>query len=309
MSVVRHLLGRVANLTAVVLLVTIATWLSFHVLKPDKFPPDERSMPVQLGDYLQRAALHLDLGRSWTGSTRPVAELIAARLPADLWLLTGAMAFGLAAGVAGGTVAAAREGTWIARTLEMSAALFLCTPVYVVGLGLLLLFGRGIAMVHVGVEIPTEYTPLAEHPGRWLASLIVPWVVLGLPLAAICLRMMRGEMLGALDHDSLRTATAKGLRRRRVVGRHATRLAMAPTLTGVSVPLVVTNLVLVEKVFAVPGMFENMTQAMGSADFPLLMGMTITVAALVALASFLVDVALAFVDPTIRETTVRPAAG
>jgi peptide/nickel transport system permease protein len=307
MSVVRYLLGRVANLTAVVLLVTVATWLSFHVLKPAKFPPDERSMLVQLGDYLQRAALHLDLGRSWTGSARPVAELIAARLPADLWLLAGAMAFGLTAGLAGGAVAAAREGTWIARTLEVSAALFLCTPVYVVGLGLLLLFGRGIAMVHVGVEIPTEYTPLAEDPGHWLGSLIVPWIVLGLPLAAICLRMMRGEMLGALEHDSLRTATAKGLRPRRVVGRHATRLAMAPTLTlaGVSVPLVVTNLVLVEKVFAVPGMFQDMTQAMGSADFPLLMGMTITVAALVALATFLVDVALAFVDPTVR----TPAAG
>jgi len=212
------------------------------------------------------------------------------------------MAFGLVAGIAGGAVAAAREDTWLARALEGAAAVFLCAPVYVVGLGMLLLFGRGIAMVHVGVEIPTEYTPLAEHPGRWLASLLTPWIVLGLPLAALCLRMMRGEMLGALEHDSLRTATAKGLRPRRVIGRHATRLAMAPTLTlaGVSIPLVITNLVLVEKVFAVPGMFQNMTDAMGRADFPLLMGMTITVAALVALATFVVDVALAFVDPTIR---------
>src|SRR3954451_18153553 len=308
MPVVRYLLGRVANLTAVVLLVTAATWLSFHILKPEKFRGDERPMLVQLGDYVQRAVLHLDLGRSWTGDPPPVAEIIAARLPADLWLLAGAMVFGLAVGVAGGAVAAAREGTWVARLLEGAAALFLCTPVYVVGLALLLLFGRGIAAVHVGVEIPTEYTPLAEHPGKWLASLVVPWIVLGLPLAALCLRMMRGEMLSALEHDSLRTATAKGLRRRRVIGRHATRLAVAPTLTlaGVSIPLVITNLVLVEKVFAVPGMFQNMTQAMGSADFPLLMGMTITVAALVAVASMLLDVVLAALDPTIRTT---PAAG
>ena len=307
MSVVRYLLGRLANLTAVVVLVTVATWLTFHILKPEKFRGDERPMLVQLGDYVQRAILHLDLGRSWTGSTRPVAEIISTHLPADLWLLAGAMAFGLFAGIAGGAVAAAREDTWPARLLEGAAALALCTPVYVVGLGALLLFGRGIAKVHLGVEIPTEYTPLAEHPGRWLASLVVPWIVLGLPLAGICLRMMRGEMLGALEHDSLRTATAKGLRPRRVIGRHATRLAMAPTLTlaGVSIPIVITNLVLVEKVFSVPGLFLNMTDAMGKADFPVLMGMTITVAALVALASFMVDVALAFVDPTVRE----PAAG
>src|SRR3954471_19726081 len=307
MSVVRYLLGRVANLTAVVLLVTVATWLSFHVLKPAKFPPDERPMLVQLGDYVQRAVLHLDLGRSWTGSTRPVAEIIAARLPADLWLLAGALAFGLAAGIAGGALCAAREGTWIARALEAAAVFFLCTPVYVVGLALLLLFGRGIAAVKLGVEIPTEYTPLGEHPGRWLGSLIAPWVVLGLPLAALCLRMMRAEMLGALEHDSLRTAMAKGLPPRRVIGRHATRLAVAPTvtLTGVAIPLVVTNLVLVERVFAVPGMFQDMTEAMGQADFPLLMGMTITVAVLVALASLLLDVALAALDPTVR----TPAAG
>jgi len=307
MPVVRYLLGRVANLSAVVLLVTVATWLSFHVLKPEKFHGDERPLVVQLGDYVQRAVLHLDLGRSWSGSTRPVADIIAARLPADLWLLAGALAFGLVAGIAGGALCAAREGSWVARALEGAAVLFLCTPVYVVGLTLLLLFGRGIAAVKLGVEIPTEYTPLGEHAGRWLGSLVVPWVVLGLPLAALCLRMMRAEMLGALEHDSLRTAVAKGLRRRRVVGRHAVRLAAAPTLTlaSVSIPLLVTNLVLVEKVFAVPGMFQDMTRAMGSADFPLLMGMTITVAVLVALASLLLDVALAALDPTVR----TPAAG
>ena len=87
-------------------------------------------------------------------------------------------------------------------------------------------------------------------------------------------------------------------------------LALLPVagfyIWGISIPLLVTNLVLVEKVFAVPGMFQNMTQAMGSADFPVLMGMTITVAALVAFATFAVDVALAALDPTIRTS---PAAG
>src|SRR5436190_15404904 len=135
----RYLLRRVAALVAVVVAVTAATWLTVHLLRPNKFPHDPRPLLVQLGDYLQSVFLHLDFGRSWAGSQRPVADLLAEGLPADLWLLAGGMVFGLICGMAGGAVAAARRGTPTARVLEVAAMVFLCTPVYVVGLALLLL--------------------------------------------------------------------------------------------------------------------------------------------------------------------------
>src|SRR3954451_15405172 len=127
----RYLLRGVASLVAVVVTVTAATGLTVHLLRPNKFPHDPRPLLVQLGDYLQRVFLHLDFGRSWSGSQRPVADLLAEGLPADLWLLAGGIAFGLLAGIAGGTVAAARRGTVMARFLEVVAMLFLSTPVYV----------------------------------------------------------------------------------------------------------------------------------------------------------------------------------
>jgi len=133
----------------------------------------------------------------------------------------------------------------------------------------------------------------------------VPWIVLGLPLAALCLRMMRAEMLEALKTDCLRTALAKGLRRRTALRRHAMPLAAAPavTLAGASIPLVVTNLVLVERVFEVPGVLGHMQGALATADFPVLFGLTFVVAALVALATLFVDLVLAWLDPRTRGAT------
>ena len=126
--------------------------------------------------------------------------------------------------------------------------------------------------------------------------------MLGLPLAGLCLRTLRGQMVEVLDEDCLRTAASKGVGPRRVLRRHALPLAAAPTLSAgaAAIPIVITNLVLVERVFQVPGVFEDVTSAMATADFPLLLGMTFVVAALVALGSLILDVGLAWLDPRIR---------
>ena len=192
---------------------------------------------------------------------REVEDLIRQGLPADLSLLAGGLAVGLLAGIAGGAYCAARPGTFPARALETAAALFMCAPVYVVALMLLLLFGAGLGMViSSGPAIPTSYTTFRDSPLGWAGSLLVPWLVLGLPLAGVCLRMMRASMNEVLDEDYLRTARAKGLRMRTVVRRHAVPSAVAPvfSLTGVTMPIVVTNLVLIEQVFSVPGVFTGM---------------------------------------------------
>src|SRR6185436_13597161 len=130
----------------VVVGVTALTWLAVNALRPDLRAGDDRIIFVALGDYLQSAFLHFDFGNSAT--SRPdIAELIRQGLPADLSLLCGALVVGLGSGIAGGAYCAANPRTRWARVLEASAALFMCMPVYVVGLLVLLLFGTGLGMV------------------------------------------------------------------------------------------------------------------------------------------------------------------
>jgi peptide/nickel transport system permease protein len=178
---------------------------------------------------------------------------------------------------------------------------FLCAPVYVVGLSLLLTFGAGIAVSGVGF-LPLKYVPFAQDPLRWLASMITPWIVLGLPLAAVCQRMMNSSMREVLHEEFVRTALAKGISNRRMLRRHAVPAAVAPVLTlaGVSVPVMITNMVLVELTFSIPGVFQTIRTSMDNADFPVIQGTVIATAFLVALATLVVDVALAWLDPKVR---------
>lgn len=298
----KFVLGRAASLVMVVVGVTGLTWLAVNALRPDLRAGDDRLLIVALFDYLEGAFLHLDFGRSRTAGGREVEALIREGLPADLSLLAGGLAVGLLAGIAGGALCAARPRTFWARALEVVAVLFMCAPVYVVGLMLLLLFGTGLGMVEIGISIPTRYTAFGDSPLRWAHSLLAPWLVLGLPLAGVCLRMMRASMHEVLHEDYLRTAMAKGVRPRTVVRRHAVPAALAPvfTVTGVTMPIVVSNLVLIEQVFSVPGVFTGMKQSIAVGDYDLLFGLTAVAAALVAVASLATDVALAWLDPRVR---------
>jgi peptide/nickel transport system permease protein len=295
----KFVLTRVLTVVIVVVGVTGLTWLAVNALRPDLRAGDDRIIFVQLGDYLQAAFLHGNFGVSRT-TNREVSDLIRQGLPADLCLLVGALVLGLGLGIAGGAYCAARPRTKWSRLLEGLAALFMITPVYVVGLMVLLLFGAGLGMV-AGL-VPTAYVPFSESPSRWAGALLMPWLVLGLPLAGVSLRMMRAAMSEVLDEDYMRTAYAKGLRPSTVVRRHAVPSAVAPvfTLTTVTMPIVVTNLVLIEQVFSIPGVFTGMRRGIAAGDFDLLFALTAVAAAFVAVAGLLADFALHWLDPRMR---------
>ena len=301
LSLGKFVLARAATVVIVVVGVTGLTWLAVNALRPDLRAGDDRLIFVSLADYLQNAFLHFDFGRSRT-SGREIEDLIRQGLPADLSLLAGGIACGLIGGIAGGAYCAARPRTTGARVLESAAALFMCAPVYVVGLMILLLFGTGLGIVELFAHVPTTYVPFAESPLRWAGALAAPWLVLGLPLAGVALRMMRASMTDVLDEDYLRTAMAKGVRPRTVVRRHAVPSAVAPvfTLTTVTMPIVVTNLVLIEQVFSIPGVFTGMKRGIAAGDFELLFALTAVAAAFVAVAGMLADFALAWLDPRMR---------
>jgi peptide/nickel transport system permease protein len=301
---VKFLARRMVALVAVVVMVTVVTWISIHGLRPEAFAYDQRPTLEQLGDYLVNAFLHFELGNSWENNQPPVAGMLREGLPADLWLLAGGMAFGLLLGLSAGAYVGSRPRAPLARGIEAVSMFFLCAPVYVVGLSLLLLFGGGIAVTGIGF-IPVKYVPFEESPIRWVGSMLVPWIVVGLPLAAVCERMMNSSMREVLHEEFIRTALSKGITHRRMLRRHAVPAAAAPVLTlaGVSVPVMVTNMVLVELTFSIPGVFQSFRSSMDNEDYPVIMGIVITAAVLVALGSLLVDLALAWLDPKTRASS------
>ena len=290
------------GVVAVVVGVTALTWLAMRVLRPAWFAGDGRAVPAQLASELDRAFLHFDLGRQWAPPRDRVTDIIRRGVPADLSLLIGASAFGLVAGTAAGTYCGARPGTPLARALEGAAAFFIFAPLYVVGLSLILLFGSDVALVEVGVHIPRTYVPFTESPLRWAGALLVPCMLVGLPLAALLMRLTRTSVRSVLGEDFVLAAGAKGLSERTVLRRHVLRAAGAPVIsaTGMTVNLTITNIVLIEAVFGIPGVFGHLKTAIAYGDFPMLMGITVVGAALIAVANLVADVALERLDPRTR---------
>jgi hypothetical protein len=152
-----------------------------------------------------------------------------------------------------------------------AATLALCAPVYWVGLLAILLFGNGIGrVVELGFVDSGLYEPLTRDPLEWLRALIVPWIVAGAPLAAISLRLTAATMLDAADAEFVRTALGKGLSPRAVAYRHTLPTALAPTVSfaGAYTPLLVGNVLLVEQVFNIPGVFRYTTGAVSKRRLP-----------------------------------------
>ncbi|WCB93985.1 Dipeptide transport system permease protein DppB [Baekduia alba] len=304
----RRLAVRLGGIVVVVVLATACAWILFHLLRPELFRGrgDLGSLP----HYLNRAFLHFDFGRSEQGSQRPVADLIREGLPADVALLSGGLAFGLLLGIGGAIACARRPRGWASRAAQVLAMVGLCAPVYVVGLMSLLFFGADIGVVPFDIGIPLRYVEFADSPSGWLGALIVPWIVLGLPLAGMCLRVMLGQMVEGGDEEYVRSARAKGLGEWTVLSRHVAPAALAPTamLASASMPLLLTNVVLVEQVFSIPGVFRDLTRSIGTANTPLILGMTAVGALLIAVTTFLFDVLLVWLDPRVRAGEVAPAS-
>ncbi len=294
----KRLATRLMGIAVVVVAATACAWLMFHLLRPQLFSGQEDSLPR----YLDRAFLHFDFGRSQQGGQRPVADLIRDGLPADVSLLAGGLLFGVVAGVGGGILCARRPRGAVSRAVQAVAMVAFCAPVYVVGLMALLLFGADIGRLDLGVGIPLHYVDFDHSPTGWLGALIVPWIVLGLPLAGMCLRVMLGQMVEVGDEDYVRAAHAKGLGDWTVLRRHVAPVALAPTamLASSAMPLLITNAVLVEQVFSVPGVFQDLNHAIGTSNTTLILGMTAVGALLIATTTLLFDLLLVWLDPRVR---------
>ena len=254
-----------------------------------------RPLAVQYVDWLARA-VRGDLGRSIQYDV-PVGELIVTRLPVTVPLALLAAVFMIAAAIPLGIYAAThhrRGGDYAAMILSQ---LGISVPQFWSGLLLILLFSVTLGWVRSG---GFDGWSAGLWPG--LRSLLLPAVALGFFQAAVLVRATRSAVLDVLREDYVRTARAKGLREGGVVVKHTFRNALIPivTVAGVQLGQLVAGAIVLESVFALPGLGRLALGAISARDLPVVQGVTLFVAASIVVINFVVDVAYGFLDPRIR---------
>jgi peptide/nickel transport system permease protein len=313
--VLAFLLRRLLFAVGTLILTAFFAYGMMRALRPEQYP-GQATVADLLSD-VDRALLHLDFGRACMFAGCPsIKGLWLDGIVVDLSLLAGGIAFGIAFGVLGGLWCAARRRTRGARALEGVTTLLYCAPVYVIGLGILLLFAPPFGLIDLPYFFdPDSYAPPLENPWDYLRSMILPWMVVGAPLGAAILRLTLTLSVEALGEDYVRTAEAKGLPHAAVVRRHAgppTYVSVA-SLVSASAPLTITNVVLVEYVFAIPGFFRHMRRALGQVpnwpppkvpplDILTLQALALWAAVLIVAVGVLADLAIVRLDPRIRSS-------
>jgi peptide/nickel transport system permease protein len=308
--VIGYVIRRVAHGAIVLFVIALLVYGLEPALRPENYP-GQSYFPLVWHD-VQRALFHLDFGHTcgWPGCPR-IHTLWMRGLAGDLWMLAGGLILGVVGGVGIGVWCARRKGTVVARGVETAAAVAFCAPVYVVGLGLLLLFNRDIGVWPVPYVFdarPQAFVSPVHNPWDWFRSYLVPWLVVAAPLAAGCVRLTARLTVDELNADYVRTAIAKGLGQARVVRRHAARGAYpgVAALVWGSIPVFVTNVVLVEWVWNVPGFWFATRRALDQdpyfpgIDVPMLKALSLWTALVIVVLSVLADVALAMLDPRAR---------
>ena len=309
------LLRRLLYAAGTVVLTAFFAYGTMRVLRPEQYPG--QATWSDLYSDVDRALLHFDFGcATMFAGCPPVRRLWLDGIWADLLLLAGGLAFGVAFGVLGGLWCASRPRTRSARAMEWLSSVLYCAPVYVIGLGLLLLFAPPFGLLDFPWFFdPDSYAPPLVNPWDFFRSMLLPWIVVGAPLGAAILRLTQTLAIEALGEDYIRTAEAKGVPHPRVVRRHAgppTYVSVA-SLVSASAPLTIMNLVLVEYVFALPGFFRHARRALGQVpnwpppkvpplDIPTLQALALWAAVLIVLLGLLADLAIVRLDPRIRAT-------
>ncbi|MBQ1023560.1 ABC transporter permease [Micromonospora sp. C95] len=254
----------------------------------------DQPLVAQYFDYLRRA-LTGDLGVSFR-SGRPVTAIVLERLPATLSLAVTAVVFAMAIAFPLGIVSAIRSGSLVDHAARVFSQFGVSVPDFWMGIMGILLFS-GV----LGWLPPSGYVALTEDPGRWASHVALPAATVGLVTASILTRFIRSSMLEVLSEDYVRTAEAKGLRTRVVVLRHVLRNALIPVVTVVAVQLasLLGGVIVIEVLFAWPGIGRLTYDAVAARDYPVLQGAVLLVAALFLLVNLLVDILYARLDPRI----------
>ncbi len=257
----------------------------------------DQPVPVRYAAWLG-SALRGDLGTSLL-TDEPVAKRIADRLPNTLLLASVALGLSIVAGIPMGVVSALRRNRTTDHLLALVSVLGLSVPVFWLGIVLILAFSVELQVLpSAGVATVGNESDLGDR----LAHLVMPSVVLATTILPNVVRFTRSSMLDVLHQDYVRTAVAKGLGAIAVTYVHALRNALIPVVSvlGTLVPRLLGGAVVTEAVFGWPGMGRLALEAANGRDYPLVMGITMVVAVVAIVTSFVVDLAYTWLDPRVR---------
>lgn len=249
---------------------------------------------VQYVDYMNALA-HGDLGKSMI-NRRPAWNQISFVLPYTLELTAAAILIALILGIPTGVLTAVKRNTWVDYAGRVFSLAGLSAPSFYVGLLFIYFFAARLGW------FPAIGAGDFHHIGKNLQTLVLPAITLGLIETAYIARMTRSVMLGVLSEDYVRTARAKGLAERIVLSQHAIRAALIPivSLVGIFTISLIGNSVLVETVFARPGLGKLMVGAADQRDYTMLQAVMVVYALIIIVINIVVDIIYTIVDPRVR---------
>jgi oligopeptide transport system permease protein len=250
----------------------------------------DQPLVVQYGLYLSKA-LRGDLGPSFKYQDYTVVELISSGFPVSFEIGITAILLALLVGGGLGIFAALRQNSGIDHAVMATAMIGITVPNFVMAPLMTLVLGVYLRLLPVG-----------GYSGGSLRNLILPTVALALPPVAYIARLTRASMIEVLRSNYIRTARAKGLPGRLVVGRHALRAALLPVVSylGPAIAGIITGSVVIETIFGIPGIGRYFVQGALNRDYTLVMGVVIFYGALIILLNLLVDLIYGVLDPKIR---------
>jgi peptide/nickel transport system permease protein len=316
----RYIIRRLLWVVVLLIIVSAVTFLIFYelpsadpaVIRAGKSPNPQliaqirhtlgldKPVYVQYWRYMKAVVLHADFGYSYQNSQSVKTEIFD-RLPATISLTVGAVIIWLLIGLPIGIISAIRSRTFLDRLTMGGALLAISAPVYWLGLVGLYLFANDIGIVKV-FDGSGTYTGLTANPSQWFGSLLLPWLVLAASFAAFYARLLRSNLIEVMGEDYIRTARAKGLSERRVIGKHAMRSAITPivTILGLDIGTLLGGAILTETVFNIPGIGRLAYEGIINADLPVIQGTVLFGAFFIVIANLVVDITYAFLDPRVR---------
>jgi ABC-type dipeptide/oligopeptide/nickel transport system permease component len=292
----------------VILLVILMTFTMMRMIKGNPFRTSERAIPaeiqanldekyglndpffVQYANYV-RGVFTLDLGPSLVLRSQDVNDIIADHYMPSLQLGALAFVFALVFGIPLGAIAALKANSWVDYVTMFFSNVGFAVPSFLIATLLIYFFA-----LQWDIGVPTSGWSTWE-------SKVLPVVALGIGPLAYFARLVRGTMLETLQQDYIRTARAKGLRWRRVVGLHVLRNSLIPAVTaaGPILGFLITGSFVIEQIFAIPGIGRYYTTAVQGRDYSVVMGLTVMLSLIVVLANMVVDILYGILDPRTRD--------
>jgi peptide/nickel transport system permease protein len=311
---IRYLLRRAVQALVVLVGAAVLVFFLLHLVPGDpvraamgtRFNPEayeeliaaaglDLPLHEQLIRYLSHAAVG-DFGVSFRNG-ESVFDLVISRMPATISLAVAALVIALLISFPLGILSAMRRGTGVDHVARIGSQIGISVPDFWLGILLILLLTSWLRLLP-----PSGYTPLTEDPLDWLRHVIMPALTVGLISGSILTRFIRSATLESNDQDFARTARAKGLHESTVMKDHVLRNAMVPIITvaGIQLASLLGGVIVVEVLFAWPGLGRLVYDAVLARDYTVVQGAVLLVAAIFLVANLVVDALYALIDPRIR---------